>query len=385
MRIAHVFNMANDGWFVCKGLRNLGVEAELFIQRPSHVASLPQWEEADVDLENIGNLFDPNWTALQRNWQMPSWVHVLDLRKENRLYQRMQATGKFLLELGDYDLVVGHTPFASMALRYTLLHRRRYAVYDAGWIRYLWLRREGYALARWGYRNASTIFFTNVDTFNMFRDQGYSAERLAYSPFAIDTDQYTPYPANETPYPEHDPVFFSPSRQDWAEKGNDRLILAFARYLKRRPSALMLLVEWGDAKDLNDAKHLISETRIQDSVRWLPLSNKRRLIELYNRSTAVFDQFIFGAFGTTAPEAMSCAKPVVGYAEPHYWNALHGSVPPILNCRTAEQIYDRMVELEDPSLGAKLGRAGREWVLETCSLSKVARIHLANYRKILRS
>ena len=52
----------NDGYSVCKGLRKLGVDSDLFIERPSHVASLPQWEDGEVDMDILGDPYDPNWT-----------------------------------------------------------------------------------------------------------------------------------------------------------------------------------------------------------------------------------------------------------------------------------------------------------------------------------
>jgi len=383
MRIAHVFNLANDAWALCKGLRKLGVDAELFIHRPHHVCDLPQWEEADVNLSNLGSLNDPNWEALATNWSMPAWVHVCDIRAK-----RWRGFGDIhsgiLDSLEDYDLVVGHVPFASLALPYWFRYRKSYAIYDAGWIRILHENRAGYAGARWGYRHASRIFFTNVDTFSMFERHGYRPQSLVYVPFAIDTEKYRPCRIEINPYENRKPIFFSPTRQDWAEKGNDRLIVAFARYLRRKPTALLLLVEWADsANDLRSTKRLVSDLKIQDSITWLPVMNKNKLVELYNLSTAVFDQFIFGAFGTTVPEAMACAKPVVGYAEATYWKHLHGSVPPVLNCRTVDEIHERMVELEDPSYCEKAGLAARDWVEKTCSLEKVAQAQIASYKEIL--
>jgi len=133
--------------------------------------------------------------------------------------------------LRGYDLVVGHAPFAKVATIYSALCRKPYLICDAGWIRYLSLDRPGYARARKGYHKSPIILFTNVDTESLFREQGYT-NPLVYSPFAIDIDKYSPA-ANSDP---ESPVFFHPARHSWNEKGNDRLIRAFGRYVKRNPN-----------------------------------------------------------------------------------------------------------------------------------------------------
>jgi len=97
----------------------------------------------------------------------------------------------------------------------------------------------------------------------------------------------------------------------------------------------------------------------------------------------VFDQFVFGAFGTTAPEAMSCGKPVVGYADSGMWEKWHGSLPPVVNAQSVDEIYRRMVELEDEDLRRKRGEKGRRWVAETCEMKVVAKRQLQTFREVL--
>lgn len=378
LRICHVFNMANDGWAAVKGLRAIGVDAELILHRPAHVASLPQWEEADIDLDRVGDLYNPDWNVLSENWTLPSYVHVWDLRGDWYPASRTLKEIRNLLGVGRYDVIIGHIPFAKMAPLYYLFHRKPYIVYDAGWIRYLYLYDySSYRLGRIGYRKAAKIFFTNVDTYQMFLQKGYSQERLAYTPFAIDMELYAPRNV-KNPY-DRSPVFLSPSRQDWPEKGNDMLLHAFCRYLKRQPDAILLLVKWGQVRSLDDPENYVHKSRsliqqlgIEDNVKWLPVMHKRKLIEYYNMADVVFDQFVFGALGTTTPEALSCEKPVVSYVDSDIWTRWHGSAPPVANARSADDIYLRMVELEDSDLRKEYGRKGRKWISETCEMKVVA-------------
>ena len=392
--------MANDGWSIVKGLRKIGIEADLIINRQAHVASLPQWEDGQVDLERVGDPYTPNWDALNAGFDWPRWLHVWNLAAEKQWWpfsRTIKKTLNWLKSLPDlrrYDLVVGHIPFAKMAPIYNRLFRRPYIIYDAGWIRYLYqdhtsegVKAHFHGAARRGYKDAAKIIFTNVDTYGMFLENGHMPTQLAYSPFAIDMDLYKPISVG-CPYSR--PVFFGPSRQDWDEKGNDMLIRAFARYVKNRnPKATLLLVGWGNRpewsaeNDMFRAGRLIHELGIWENVRWLPVMNKRRLIEYLNMADTVCDQYVFGALGTTTPEALSCGKPVIAYADPHLWLQHHGSVPPIAQAQSEQQIYECMIQLEDPTLRRDLGELGRKWIKDTCELTVVAKKQLKIYREVL--
>lgn len=357
-------------------MRKLGVDSDLFIERPSHVASLPQWEDGEVEMDILGDPYDPNWDAF--HWSQPDWVRVWDDRKLWFPYSRTLRWSSLLLMLRDYDLIVGHAPFAKIAKLYRTLYRKPYIIFDAGWIRYLPLNKKGYASARKGYREAAMILYTNVDTESMFIEQEYP--KLAYTPFAIDTDTYSPS-RSRTP---DTPTFFHPSRHDWPEKGNDRLLRGFAKYVQRNQKAKLVTVEWYQSvEDLQQSKQLVAELGIQENVTWVPVMPKGKLIEYYQKSTAIFDQFLFGAFGTTAPEALSCGKPVVGYVEAKYWQKYHTEPPPVLNASTADDIYNAMVKLEDPQLQDEQGRQGREWIMRNCDSALVASQQLEAYKKVL--
>jgi glycosyltransferase involved in cell wall biosynthesis len=358
-------------------LRKLGVDADLIIERPSHVASLPQWEDGEVEMGVLGDPYDPNWDAFK--WSLPDWIQVWDDRKLWFPYSRTLRWSSLLFMLREYDLIIGHAPFAKIANLYRALYRKPYIIFDAGWIRYLPLNKKGYARARKGYREAARILYTNVDTESMLIEQGYS--KLAYTPFAIDTDKYSPS-QSQTP---DTPTFFHPSRHDWPEKGNDRLLRGFAKYVQRNRKAKLVTVEWYQSiEDLQMSKQLVSELGIQENVRWVPVMPKSRLIEYYQKSTAIFDQFLFGAFGTTAPEALSCGKPVVGYVERKYWQKYHAEPPPVLNASSADEIYNAMVKLEDEQLRIDLGKLGRKWIMQNCDYTRIASQQLELYEEVLK-
>jgi glycosyltransferase involved in cell wall biosynthesis len=445
--------MANDGWAVVKGLRELGVDADLFVARPDHVGSLPQWEEAKIDLSRIGNAYDPNWEVLNENWSMPKYLHVWNMRRPwhadslgyklgwiawrylgivywsrpvkplrkvrmlqanlesrdssnaeraesathalslranlLRLWARLGERGEekeIWHRLHEYDLVIGHVPFADFASIYRRVIGKPYVLYDAGWIHYLHEKTypsyDMWESARRGYRNAAAILMSNVDTLDIFKKNGYDLNRIFYTPFAIDTRLYKPMLEERQ---SQEPVFFQPSRPEKL-KASDNFLHAFARYIKRKPNAKLWLVDWGRRQpNWHEHLQLTSELGIADNITWMPVMNKRPLIEYYNMATVVVDQFGTGGLGTLTPEALSCGKPVIAYANRDMWMSVHGSVPPVANARSPDEIYDAMVRLEDQSERKRLGSAGRKWVEETSSLEVVARLQLTVYEKVVSS
>jgi len=400
MKILHLGNVANDANNIVRGLRGIGVDAHLFIQRPCHVTRCPQWEEANIDAAKLHDLDDPDWKVLNEHWTPPPYMHVHKLKRP-RLFGRpiplSRTIGRIITrppDLGEYDLLVAHAPFAECAPGYRKRYGRPYLVYDSGWIRYLYnpyyerhYRRT--ARARFGYENAARILFTNVDTYDMFLDHGYLKERLVFSPFAIDMSLYKPKPSRIEPNGHH-PIFFSPARQDWPEKGNQLLLYAFQRYLKRRPHAILYLADWGQPPGMFDdndylamSKKLVQQLAIEESVRWLPLLPKRELVEYYNLADIVFDQYVFGAAGTTCMEAMSCGRPVVSFINESLWTRWHRSAPPVANAATMQTIYAQMIELEDDGCRWELGEKGQAWVKENSELTVVARRHLETYKEVL--
>jgi glycosyltransferase involved in cell wall biosynthesis len=292
-----------------------------------------------------------------------------------------------------YDLVVGHIPFARYAPFYWRKFHRPYIIYDAGMIRYLHspdyvnTRSPILPLTRDGYRNAARIIFTNVDTYPLFIKHGYDPQKLVYSPFAVDTELYAPKP--ELAERNDAPVFFMPMRPD-PMKGKPLALKAFARYVKRKPKARLWMIDWGNRQLEQKGSQYLTEKKmvealgIAGNVDWLPGMPKHELVRRYNMADAIIDQLIVGGFGTTVHEALSCSKPVVGYADESAWLRFHGSVPPVLQARDTDEVYERMVELENPSTRKYYGSRGRKWVEETCEMKTVARQQLQVYQEVLK-
>jgi glycosyltransferase involved in cell wall biosynthesis len=260
-------------------------------------------------------------------------------------------------------------------------------VYDYGWIRYFPYRNGFYdKLARRGYSKAKGVIITNPDTFSISDTLTYlDQQRIYFSPFAIDSEKYCPFPMEElrAKYINNNGILlFSPSRQHWEEKGNDKMIKAFARFVKIFPDSKLVAVDW--SIDAQKSKDLVNSLHISDKVEWIKPVAKKHLIEFYNAADIILDQFILGSWGTATAEAMSCQKPVLMFYKEEYIKRAFGENPPILNSFSEDDIFSSLVKLaKDPDLRLSLGRKSREWIIKTHAPDIVAKKHLDIFHQCL--
>jgi glycosyltransferase involved in cell wall biosynthesis len=376
MQILILGNMANDGYSVAKELRKMNIDVDLAINISDFGMALPEWEDANI------SAIDPysvDGIAARKAWNPPSWIRYFDfLNKAPRksLLAKLRSRIHLIKLMREYDIVETHVPFAI----YSQFSGVPYVAYDAGWIRYF-PYSEGFRdkLARRGYSKARSIIMTNPDTFEISDNLPYiSQDRIVFSPFAIDSEKYKPLNVKElrAKHAKEDQVLlFSPARQMWKEKGNDKMIRAYARFIKEVPNAKFVMVAW--SADEENSKALANSLGISDKIEWIKPVPKNQLIQYYNAADIVLDQFVLGSWGTSTPEAMSCGKPVLIFYKKNYILRAFGQEPPILNSFTEEDIYSNLLKLaKDTELRLDLGRKSREWVIRTHSSRIVAQMHL---------
>jgi glycosyltransferase involved in cell wall biosynthesis len=377
LRILILGNLANDGYSVAKALWKMKVDADLAVNSSDFGMALPEWEDGD-----ISDQVDPYNIHRDeiRDTSISKRVRYFDLL--NKVPRKKRTLDKAMVKINlirmirEYDIVEVHIPFVI----YSQFSGVPYVAYDAGWIRYFPYEKGRMAnLVRRGYSKARNIIITNPDTFSISDELSYlDQKRIYFSPFAIDPEKYSPANANglRTKFINEDGILlFSPSRQMWNEKGNDKMIKAFAKFIKVFPNSMLILVEW--SIDTNKSKELVSSLHISDKVQWIQPVPKKQLIKYYNAADIILDQFILGSWGTTTPEAMSCQKPVLMFYKEKYIQRAFGENPPILNSFSEEDIFSNLVQLaKDPDFRLSLGKKSREWIMKTHSPDIVAKKHL---------
>lgn len=378
MRILILGNMANDGYAVAKELRKMNKEVDLAVNSSDFGMALPEWEDADlsgnIDPYNI----DGNKTRVA--WNAPSWIRYFDFKnklpRKKFMIEKIKSRLNLIKIIREYDIVETHVPFSI----YSQFSGVPYVAYDAGWIRYFpYQKGIRSKLARRGYRKARNVIITNPDTFEIADSLPYlDKKRTVFCPFAIDPDKYKPHPEKElrAKYAkENELLLFSPARQIWKEKGNDKMIRAYAKFVKEIPNAKFLMVAWSD--DEANSIALANSLGISDKIEWVKPVPKNQLIRYYNAADIILDQFVLGSWGTSTPEAMSCGKPVLMYYKKGYIMRAFGEEPPIPNSFTEDEIYGNLLMLaKNEDSRAELGKKSRDWIIRTHSSRIVALRHL---------
>lgn len=410
MKIGMYGNMANDGFVVAKALREMGVDCQLYVGFPQHIASLPQWEVCDLGMKDVGpNPYVPDWEGINNGFEKPDWLHFFNIKTTYRLkplkllsllpaipawamlrsyryimreliWKVRYRPSEFIIEtMKQFDVNVCHLPHSIYGER----SKKPYIPFDAGAIRYL----RGYymfpyqqirmSMLEEAYRMAPLIFATNIDTFHLF--EKYGLNQTVFMPFLIDTEYYKPLKVeNKLPY---EYVIFHPARQYWREKANHLMIKAFHKFHKEEPDSVLVIVDWSD--DREKTRNLIKKLGLEKDVIYLGLMSKPRLIKWYNRATVVADQFLLKGMGTTVSEAMACGKPVIISTSKEMALKAYGDVPPILHADSSERIFNQLVKCTDKGFRKKVGAESRRWVLKHHSPEVVAKRHLELYEKVV--
>lgn len=380
MRILILGNMANDGYSLAKGLWKMNVDVDLAVNVSDFGMALPEWEDGDIK-SNI-DPYDIQKKELENTFASSKRIRYFDFLnkapKKKKLFAKIKSRVDLIKMMREYDVIEAHAPFSI----YSQFSGIPYFTYDAGWIRYL--PYDGSIkgkLGRRGYIKAKGIIMTNPDTFEIFDSLSYlDKKKIHFSPFAIDPNKYRPLTNMDlrSKYVKEDDdelLLFCPARQMWKEKGNDKMISAFSKFVKVFPNSKFIMVSW--SLDESKSKKLVDDLGISKNIIWINPVPKNQLIQYYNIADIVLDQFVLGSWGTSTPEAMCCGKPVLIFYKKDYILHAFGEEPPILNSFTEDEIFSNLVKLaENPDFRKEIGTKSRNWIIKTHSPEVVSKIHL---------
>jgi glycosyltransferase involved in cell wall biosynthesis len=383
MRILIVGNMANDGYSVAKGLWKMNKDVDLAVNSSDFGMALPEWEDGNITSDTV-DPYKVNRNEIKDTLSSGRRVRYFDfLNKAPRkksIIPKIKSRINLYKMMREYDVLEAHVPYTLYAQFVGI----PFVAYDAGWIRYFPYEDTFRArLARRSYKKAKKLIITNPDTFEIVDNLAYlDSEKNHFCPFAIDPEKYKPLKADElrSKYvaahdSEEEILLFSPSRQTWKEKGNDKILRAYARFCKVFRKSRFIMVDW--AVDAENSKMLAKTLGILDRIIWIKPVPKNQLIEYYNASDIILDQFVLGSWGTSTPEAMSCSKPVLMSYKKHHIMRAFGEEPPVLNSFTEDDIYTNLLKLaRDVDYRKSVGKSSREWVIKTHSPDIVASKHL---------
>ena len=191
------------------------------------------------------------------------------------------------------------------------------------------------------------------------RHMGRPAARVDVIPVGIDADVFTP-PAPGTTRDRHSIVVVTSA--DVPLKGLVHLLEALAKLRTERPARLTVV---GTARPGGPAEQAVERLGLHDAVHFTGPVPEAELVSLLRTAAVVAVPSLYEGFSLPAVEAMACAAPLVTTDA----GALPEVVGPDAGLRVragdvGELAAALLRVLEAPELGERLGRAGRERVLE---------------------
>ncbi|WP_305982457.1 glycosyltransferase [Roseivirga thermotolerans] len=171
-------------------------------------------------------------------------------------------------------------------------------------------------------------------------------------------------------------LYLNHSRQYWknhgkgeidlmSNKGNDKLIVGFAEFLKKTNSnSCLILLEYG--VDVQASKELIRSLNIEDSVYWFGIQPRREIMLLIESVDIVCNAFNNSWIGNGVIfETLSMGKPLMGFRDDSLYDLNefgHKSLYPMINVKEVDEITQALMEYEDnPQYFKNLGLEGKEW------------------------
>lgn len=383
MKIALVDNMNNNFFTITRYLRDLGVDAHLYL-----IKNNQNWHfhpSADTNM----NLSGADWI---RTFPISYDIKSLLFRDKSSLsgfkeYDYLITCGMSTGILNDAgyktDLYIpygsdlisspffqwpeGKIGFKFLARCYSSLYRSR-------------LQASGIKSAKKIISNTNWAFAENaiksldVKSINLPR-------LMIYKEKEVTPDGIWDFFAS------HDSIVYSPTRHTWktnpyplpdfAENGgskrNDKLIKAYARFISKTSfrNPILVLFEYG--RDVEDSKDLIRSLQIEKYCKWMPVLPRKQVIQGMKISHIVADQFRVGMCATSAGvtnEALSLGVPVVTNTDRAIFNPADPYYQaPIVEALEEEDIYRVLEDYDNrPEYYKKLGKDGEMWFDENLGI-----------------
>jgi glycosyltransferase involved in cell wall biosynthesis len=160
-------------------------------------------------------------------------------------------------------------------------------------------------------------------------------------------------------------------------KGNDIIIEALGRYIKRNNSAQIFLVNKGPQEDLSRARQLCDIHGISKQVVWLDQMPLMDLLDHYYESDVCIDQVGSHWMGAVGAYALFCGIPLIANWRPDVFEIVWGKDAPIMQAKSVEEIYAHLMKCENSSYRNDLSIRGHKFANDFLSAE-------ATYNNILR-
>jgi len=192
---------------------------------------------------------------------------------------------------------------------------------------------------------------------------------------------------------EHDFIIFSHTRHHWKDlielheqkdggKGLDKLIIGYSHFIKNNPTLNPLLIFFEYGKDVDASKKIISELKIEAYVKWLPLMPRKNILDLIEYADIVVDALASEMWGGVGWEGLSCGKILmqnIVQTNEEYRREMGHELPFIMKANKAEDVFKHLEHfIQNRDYYYEKSKNNIEW------FNKYAGIGLAKeYKKII--
>ena len=427
MKIAILGNMNNNGFSIMRHLRDLGEEADLLLFEDDGIGSSAHFSiKSDTWYYNKWLPFIKTLPAVNSYGQALSrdficriilnMVYPLRilLRSENALLTKPAKTKdieKLQEILGNYDFIIGSgaTPaimkslnnklsiFFAYSIGIEYIHEDLFSLYRKSknpLIRFI--SNKMFLMQAKGIRESkislNTEFTFTKEAFHAIGCETeachlptvYAYEQPIEDDFSVDLKNILKE-INElddgfviVSHARHlwkKPKYFTSFQWKNITKNNDWLLRAFNSFLELKPKSNSLLVLFEYGEDFQASKDLCSIMGIDKNVRWMPLMQRKEILEIIDNSNIGVGEFYDSGliWGSTGWEVLSKGKPLLqGFKtdEDQFFKEFGHNLPPILVANSEKQITEHLIRLFDNRDHlAKIGLESRNWFQDVNGLN----------------
>jgi len=374
MKIALIDNMNNNFFAFARYLRDFGVDAHLYLIPNSKFEHFNPQADTFEDVTKMDWIHNfPTPIDAYSNLFTPKKKLITEFKDRYNLIVSCGLSSAFLKKSGiDSDVII---PYGSDLYDISVMDMN-YSIRDffrnLYWYRLGYSQREAYKSARVLMVNLNhSRYKTAVDKIGLNPINGIV-------PMVYNKEDFSNIKLEKFSFLDrHDFVVFNHARQEWrlnigTNKGNDKIIKAFAKYMKvtKFKSPILVLFEYG--VDVKYSKELIKKLGIEKYVKWLPKSQRKEIMISLKKATFGTDQIKENMSGTggTANEVLASGVALITHT--------NGAIEdrsslfykaPLIDVLSIDDIFNVFVDYEkNPKKYEKIGREAKAWYDENLGI-----------------
>ncbi len=404
MRIAVYGNNLNQGYLFAHGLADLGHETRLYLLDYQYRQEHPDWWSDQTAIASLIRKIPMSTLPVGRKGRLVDEPVIREIYAEvaemdailmmedgPAVFVELPGTAKLLVSNGadlqnfPFLLRTLHSPRQIIRRRIRdFVDRPRgwWKAFSACWWDAVEILRDARSQQRQraGIRDMDLIVAAPYQD-ALLDELGVNRQQVRYVTFPMDAQVLAEVDSARIAelrrrYGRFSTVFLHPTRQHYLPldddpflHGNDLLIDAYARHVRKTPAgeSLLLLVRKGREEDIANTKAMIARHEIGDRVEWIPEMPNKELRAYYSLANVVVCVEYcpqLGIFGNVSREAAYFGRPTI--TSYHEWNRRYygDDVPPqVYPADTVQGIEDALRATSRLTVEerAALAHASRAW------------------------